>query len=143
MKETNKVFVYGTLMLGHGNNHFLKNQIFLGDAKLEGYRLFDLNGTTFPAIMKSPGYNVIGELWQVDKQTSERIDMLEGVDYGMYTKQEEPVETPVPSEDGEPLFIALIKANVYVVTRENKGLFRSLNYSTEYNNERWRGYNYR
>ena len=75
-----KVFVYGTLMRGYGNNRLMKGQTYLGKGTtLPLYKLFAVGG--FPG-MKMPMYDgvaVEGEVWLVDDGCLARLDSLEGV----------------------------------------------------------------
>ena len=73
---TRKVFVYGTLMNGEGNHHFLENSTCLGKAAIEGYDMYNVGGF-YPAII--PGNSrIIGELYEVPENDMPSIDMLEG-----------------------------------------------------------------
>lgn len=70
-----KVFVYGTLMTGETNHHYLKNSTCLGKATIKGYDMYDVGW--YPAI--TPGNNIIiGELYQVPIDDIPSIDLLEG-----------------------------------------------------------------
>ena len=74
--STRKVFVYGTLMNGESNHHFLENSICLGKAVIEGYDMYNVGGY-YPAII--PGNSrIIGELYEVHENDMPSIDMLEG-----------------------------------------------------------------
>lgn len=69
------VFVYGTLLRGQANHHWLTGAAFLGEASLAGVRLFDLG----PFPMAVPGDGLVwGELYGVDDAGLERLDRLEG-----------------------------------------------------------------
>ena len=74
--STRKVFVYGTLMNGEDNHHFLENSTCLGKAAIEGYDMYNVGGF-YPAII--PGNaRIIGELYEVHENDMASIDMLEG-----------------------------------------------------------------
>ncbi len=74
--STRKVFVYGTLMDGEDNHHFLENSTCLGKAAIEGYDMYNVGGF-YPAII--PGNSrIIGELYEVPENDMASIDMLEG-----------------------------------------------------------------
>ena len=74
--STRKVFVYGTLMNGEDNHHFLENSTCLGKAAIEGYDMYNVGGW-YPAII--PGNSrIIGELYEVPENDMPSIDMLEG-----------------------------------------------------------------
>ena len=73
--STRKVFVYGTLMKGENNHHFLENSKCLGISAIEGYEMYNVGG--YPAII--PGESTIpGELYEVHESDMRNIDMLEG-----------------------------------------------------------------
>lgn len=78
MSENHKVFVYGTLKSGYGNNRILEGAVLLG----RGYSKYKYemycNGS-FPYVI--PGdkkLSVLGEVWEVNDKTLERLDWLEG-----------------------------------------------------------------
>jgi gamma-glutamylcyclotransferase (GGCT)/AIG2-like uncharacterized protein YtfP len=78
-----RVFVYGTLKSGRGNNRwFLSDSTLHGRARLDGdWRMIDLGG--FPAVLecKKDGAvrtPVCGEVWLVSKDTLRELDRLEG-----------------------------------------------------------------
>lgn len=74
-----KVFVYGTLKSGHGNNRLLGNSPKLGDVMTaKNFRMYT-NGA-FPMIVPDrSGYKITGELYEADDFTMEILDQLEGV----------------------------------------------------------------
>ena len=49
--NTRRVFVYGTLMKGESNHHFLENSKCLGASSVEGYEMYNVGW--FPAINTS------------------------------------------------------------------------------------------
>jgi len=76
----NTIFVYGTLKRGQRNDHLLLDQQFLGTAQtLARYRLYDCG--RHPALVPDPGNGVAvrGEVWQVSKETLQKLDEYEGV----------------------------------------------------------------
>lgn len=76
--ERFKLFVYGTLKYGEGNNAFLieRGAEFVCEATADGIFLLDLG--PFPAAIEEEGYQVVGELWVIDKDTLDTLDVLEG-----------------------------------------------------------------
>lgn len=71
-----KVFVYGTLKHGfHNHDYFLKG-IEFKKAKALGINLHA--GPHFPYAIKGAGI-ALGEVYEVDDDTLERLDRLEGV----------------------------------------------------------------
>ncbi len=80
--EKYKVFVYGTLKKGFGNNSLLKDSKFLGEATTADRWLMIGKGMGFPYLLKKDkmkGKIIKGELYEVDKNTLNRLDQLEGV----------------------------------------------------------------
>ena len=71
------VFVYGTLMKGHGNHRsYLSKSDCLGKGEITGYALYAVS--SFPGIVPENGEKVKGEVYQVDRDTLKRLDCLEG-----------------------------------------------------------------
>ena len=72
-----KLFVYGTLKRGYYNHKSLmKGAKYLGDAKLDGYCIFNLG--SYPGIMPKPGFFVWGELFEITDDMLDPLDRLEG-----------------------------------------------------------------
>lgn len=72
---TRKVFVYGTLMNGEPNHHFLEDSRFLGVSALDGYEMYNVGW--YPAIIPGEG-TIPGELYEVPEWDMKYIDGLEG-----------------------------------------------------------------
>ena len=73
-----KVFVYGTLMKGHGNSWLLENEAFLGEAETQPeYTLFNLGH--FPGMVEGGETAVKGEVYDVSSWTLGWLDKLESV----------------------------------------------------------------
>ena len=70
-----KVFVYGTLMKGETNHHYLENSKFLAKTTIKGYDMYSVGW--YPAIVAGDGL-IVGELYQVAKEDMQSIDNLEG-----------------------------------------------------------------
>lgn len=83
------VFVYGTLKRGYHNNALLEggNAEFIREDLLRGFVMRKL-GAAIPAIfrVKDDRTFVHGEVWKVSDVCTERLDRLEGVDHGLYSK---------------------------------------------------------
>ncbi len=88
MAQTHHVFVYGTLLRGLANHHWLRGASFVReDATVAPFTLVDLG--EYPAVLDRPGGPVIGEVWCVDDRGLEHLDELE--DYPtLYTRRREP-----------------------------------------------------
>lgn len=76
------IFVYGTLKKGFSNNTLLKTSKFIKKYTLTGkYQMINVNNA-FPAVILSKNINKIkGEIWDVNQETLDDIDALEGVPY--------------------------------------------------------------
>lgn len=73
------VFVYGSLMSGMPNDHFLAVSEFLGPAEVADGKFTMLDLDRFPGLVLDPdGGTVQGELYAVDSLVLARLDRLEG-----------------------------------------------------------------
>jgi len=72
------VFVYGSLKKGyHNHNYHLDNSIHLGTAEtLPQYTLFSLG--SYPGVIKDGIHSIKGEMYEVNEDQLENLDMLEG-----------------------------------------------------------------
>lgn len=79
MKVGDLIFVYGTLRRGLHNHRVMGDDCtFLDYATCPDVRIYDINGY-FPGVQYAPGYQVLGELFQIeDESVIERLDRLEG-----------------------------------------------------------------
>jgi len=77
-----KVFVYGTLKEGYGNNRLLAGAKFLGNHTVKRGRFCLLNLGWFPGVVMRERYGlstpVTGEVYEVDDGTFKALDGLEG-----------------------------------------------------------------
>ena len=73
----NKVFVYGSLKQGHGNNRFLSNSNFIGKGITldNDFKMVSLGG--FPGLIYGDS-RIVGELYEIDNEVFQSIDRLEG-----------------------------------------------------------------
>ena len=75
-----KVFVYGTLLSGEGNNRrYLQNDEskLLGEDVITGYKMYSLGA--FPAICAGLDHQTItGEVWEITDKILWDLDRLEG-----------------------------------------------------------------
>ena len=88
-----KVFVYGSLLSGLGNHPLLSNSTLLGVTKSpREFAMLDLG--SFPGVvLDEEGEEMIGEVYEVDDTTMNRLDRLEGYnsnkpEMGLYSKKE-------------------------------------------------------
>lgn len=73
-----KIFVYGTLKSGYGNNRLLQEQEFLGETRTR-YPVFDMSGGGgIPFVHPEGSSHIRGELYEVDEACLDRVDGLEG-----------------------------------------------------------------
>lgn len=81
------VFVYGTLKRGGENHRFLAGQSFLGPARTgPGWQLYQIDGYPGLVAETAAATPVVGEVWAVDGLCLRRLDALEGVNAGLYTR---------------------------------------------------------
>lgn len=74
-----KIFVYGTLLSGFGNNILLEGQNFLGPATTKPeFTFIDIGG--FPGLMEGGKTAIKGEVYDVDDDCLVSLDRLEGCD---------------------------------------------------------------
>ena len=95
--KTMKVFVYGTLKKGGGNNAFLQNSKYLGTGwSHDKYRLF--TDGSLPYVDKVENNYIKGEVYEVDEWTFMCLDNLEGHPH-FYKREEVWIEVPVNEDD--------------------------------------------
>ncbi len=97
--KTALVFVYGSLKRGHNLHSEIADQQFIGPALSSAeYQLFDCG--SYPAMVKvtANGYSIRGELYRVDDSCLSRLDVVEGVNEGLYVR--EPVNLQEPEACG-------------------------------------------
>ena len=76
-----KVFVYGTLKSGgeiRGLHQFVGGAVIVGKAytTYPDYSMIDLGA--FPGVLKGGRHKIQGEVWEVDQDTFEDLDAMEG-----------------------------------------------------------------
>lgn len=103
-----KLFVYGTLKEGFRLHGMLREAEFLGTYKTDP-KFVLLNLGPYPALARrEPGIKVTGEVYDLDTDTINYIDVVEGVHRGQYTRE----EIEVHDQIGER-----IKAFAYIAGR--------------------------
>ena len=79
------VFVYGTLKKGECQSYVMEYSLFLGEAKTEPvYTLFHNN--SYPTLIEGGNTAVKGEMYLVSDDTLRELDIIEGVEYGLYKR---------------------------------------------------------
>lgn len=72
-----RVFVYGTLLFGESNHRLLAGAAFVGRARTEP--AFDLVSLgAYPAMLDGGRTAIVGEVYEVDRETLNDLDRLEG-----------------------------------------------------------------
>lgn len=82
------VFVYGTLMKGHCNDHYLREERYIGIGKLRHYEMYHV--ASYPGIIESEGESVVGELYEIDEKLLKTLDQLE-VEGDLYIRKRLPI----------------------------------------------------
>lgn len=72
-----KMFVYGTLKRGHGNNRLMMNSKFIGEATTSEKFALYRSGIPYVSSLEQL-HQVHGELYEVPEEEVPRIDSLEG-----------------------------------------------------------------
>lgn len=80
-KEKFKLFVYGTLKAGEYNHIYLDNATFLYRAQTSDKFAMVGADHEFPYILgeSDKGHHIIGEVYEIDEDTKEMLDIVEGV----------------------------------------------------------------
>tara|TARA_Y100001937_G_scaffold61180_1_gene83639 strand:- start:14928 stop:15296 length:369 start_codon:yes stop_codon:yes gene_type:complete len=75
------VFVYGTLKRGYRLHQYMEGARFLGEARLNGYRMHRVSW--YPAIRPDADYSVYGELFEINEDILAILDEVEdrGTEY--------------------------------------------------------------
>ena len=101
------VFVYGTLMQGHGNHGWLllgnPDARFVGRGVAENLGLYNVT-QGFPGVIREQGASTKGEVYEVGNATLRRMDNLESEGH-MYLRE----KCVVHMENGE-----LIESWIYI-----------------------------
>lgn len=84
------LFAYGTLKRGFRNDHYLRYSRYIGPAitresyfEMVEYAHDAHSGLTYPAVRTTGGCRIVGEVYEIDNDTLEKLDVLEreGKDY--------------------------------------------------------------
>jgi gamma-glutamylcyclotransferase (GGCT)/AIG2-like uncharacterized protein YtfP len=113
MSNETLVFVYGTLKRGGSNHHYLAGQKFLGEARTPpGFRLFNLGKYPGMVARADDRDGVSGEVWAVEADCIEHLDVLEDVAGGSYRREPVPLLPPFADH----------KVEGYIYARSVEGL---------------------
>ncbi len=74
-----KLFTYGTLMKGQCRHRVLEGTRYIGDAVLHDYCLLELG--SYPGAIRKEGFNVYGEVYEIDEVLKHELDRIEGEGY--------------------------------------------------------------
>lgn len=99
-------FAYGSNMIAADMKQRAPEAIEAGNATLEGFE-FVIAQSGYASIVPAAGSRVYGVLWQISAADERSLDAYEGVDEGLYRKEQHRV--------GE------VVAMVYVETSERRG----------------------
>lgn len=76
MARLHRVFVYGTLMRGQRNSHFLEDAEFIGNfVTAKKYSMYDF--ADYPAVCLNGRHAIQGEIYAVTDRQFQRLDDLE------------------------------------------------------------------
>lgn len=113
--DRHKVFVYGTLRQGFGNNHHFDDaeSVFIGYRRVNGYELYSTHGGGVPMVLEvdDDSKSAYGEVYEVNTDTLEDLDMLEGHPTGWCRRQlkEDPsiwiYTAPTPSRVSNMVYV--------------------------------------
>jgi gamma-glutamylcyclotransferase (GGCT)/AIG2-like uncharacterized protein YtfP len=107
------VFVYGTLKRGGSNHHFMASGSFAGNAQTPpGFTLYEIAG--YPGMVREEGdrEGVRGEVWSVDDECLADLDVLEGLEEGLYSRKAVPL--------GDPFEKTVVEAYFYLKGTEGR-----------------------
>ena len=85
------IFVYGTLKKGHCREEAMSSERYIGVARtVDEYAMYSLS--SFPGLVKvdrskSAGKKIYGELYEVSDECLEKLDIIEGVQHGLYVRE--------------------------------------------------------
>jgi len=109
MNNSTTVFVYGTLMSGHPNNHLLEGLVGVTAVTVDSHYKMQNHGG-FPSISKGGNTQVVGEVFEVNQHQLARLDRLEN--HPNWYKREEVSVTLGNAE--------VVTAWVYIMSSERR-----------------------
>lgn len=108
-----RVFVYGTLRKHERNSHLLKDSRCLSEQAWVYGELYD-TGQGYPVLRKSMVEKVYGEVYSINQDTLQKLDILEDYQEGRKSNLYERMESTVYTDEGETT------AFVYIENQPNK-----------------------
>jgi gamma-glutamylcyclotransferase (GGCT)/AIG2-like uncharacterized protein YtfP len=79
-RSTHRLFVYGTLKQGFRNHYYLAASNYLG--KFVASNIAIINRPDYPYAVPKEGAKATGEIYELDRESLDKIDMLEDYDPG-------------------------------------------------------------
>jgi gamma-glutamylcyclotransferase (GGCT)/AIG2-like uncharacterized protein YtfP len=96
------VFVYGSLKRGYALHKVLSGATYLGAATtLPLYRLYDCGDYPGMVHHADNGVSIHGELYDVDAACLQRLDEVEGVAEGLYSREPVELRAPLPDSNAD------------------------------------------
>ena len=81
-----KVVVYGTLKKGGRLHRYMGTSKFLIDVAVTGFKMYD-TGFGYPFIVEGAEEDKVwGEKYEIDDNTLKTLDMIEGIDSGLFKR---------------------------------------------------------
>lgn len=119
----NLLFVYGTLKKGHIRNAALERERYIGTARtIDKYAMFTVS--TYPGLVESnqncAGKKILGELYEVGDECIQLLDGIEGVDFGLFKREEiiledyTVVNLPLSADAFAKLHVKIAQAYIYL-----------------------------
>ena len=123
------IFVYGTLMRGEFNHHYMKDAYFLGEGTVPGFRKAQRNG--LPVAVEDESDEIHGEYYRVGDRLLKRLDELEGEGV-LYRRAEATIHTKGS--------FSTVKGMMYVPVSDHGRLVWYVAYGSNLMMERFRYY---
>jgi len=81
-----KVVVYGTLKKGGRLHRYMGTSKFLIDVAVTGFKMYD-TGFGYPFVIEGADEDKVwGEKYEIDDRTLKKLDMIEGIDEGLFKR---------------------------------------------------------
>lgn len=119
------MFIYGTLKQGFPRNAVLENSRYLGTAiSTKNYVMFKIGvgKESYPGLVEDNhplavsqllSNKIAGELYEVDEKTLTNLDVIEGVEFNLFAKQDIVLESSVLAAlPTDPSVYSMVQRNV-------------------------------